>query len=192
MTDPPTEPPAVGQSGVIEQTALEVPLAPAPADPGAQHLISQDSVPGPDANTGYVQNLLTRDPQPGHHAQRRDPRARPEREAADGHLAGSAHAEPTHSSDPSEKNWCFHTGSRALMASTSVAQVSNAAARWSAATAATSAASPTLQRPDPVAGRDGAHAAGLVGDVGQHLGERVLGADGCAEYSRRTTERPPS
>ena len=54
-----TEPPAVGQSGVIEQTALEVPLAPAPADPGVQHLISQDSVPGPDANTGYVQNLLT-------------------------------------------------------------------------------------------------------------------------------------
>jgi resuscitation-promoting factor RpfA len=53
------EPPAVGQSGVIEQTALEVPLAPAPADPSVQHLISQDSVPGPDANTGYVQNLLT-------------------------------------------------------------------------------------------------------------------------------------
>jgi hypothetical protein len=53
------EPPAVGQSGVIEQTALEVPLASAPADPGVQHLISPDSVPGPGANTGYVQNLLT-------------------------------------------------------------------------------------------------------------------------------------
>ena len=58
-----TEPPAVGQSGVIEQASLQVPLATAPADPGlpqgAQHLISQDSVPGPDANAGYVQNLLT-------------------------------------------------------------------------------------------------------------------------------------
>jgi resuscitation-promoting factor RpfA len=54
-----TEPPAVGQSGVIEQTSLEVPLAPAAADPGVQHLISPDSVPGPGANTGYVQNLLT-------------------------------------------------------------------------------------------------------------------------------------
>jgi hypothetical protein len=52
-----TEPPAVGQSGVIEQTALEVPLAPAPA--GAQHLISPDSVPTPGANTGYLQNVLT-------------------------------------------------------------------------------------------------------------------------------------
>jgi hypothetical protein len=58
-----TEPPAVGQSGVIEQASLEVPLAPAPADPGlpqgAQHLISPDSVPTPGANTGYLQNLLT-------------------------------------------------------------------------------------------------------------------------------------
>lgn len=84
-----TEPPAVGESAVIEQTSLEVPLAPAPADPGslplpdvppgiydaanqvmtdgtvpglpqgAQHLISPDSVPTPGANTGYLQNLLT-------------------------------------------------------------------------------------------------------------------------------------
>ena len=69
-----TEPPAVGESGVIEQTSLEVPLAPAPADPGslpladgagpdqpqgAAHLISQDNVATPGANTGYLQNLLT-------------------------------------------------------------------------------------------------------------------------------------
>jgi resuscitation-promoting factor RpfA len=59
-----TEPPAVGQSGFIEQTALEVPLAPAPADPagmpqGVQHLVSPDSVATPGANTGYLQNLLT-------------------------------------------------------------------------------------------------------------------------------------
>jgi hypothetical protein len=36
-------------------------------------------------------------------------------------------AEPTHSSDPSSKNWCFHTGRRSLMVSTSRAQVANAA-----------------------------------------------------------------
>ena len=60
-----TEPPAVGQSGVIEQTSLEVPLAPAAADPGGpasqgvQHLTSPDSVATPGANTGYLQNLLT-------------------------------------------------------------------------------------------------------------------------------------
>jgi hypothetical protein len=69
-----TEPPAVGQSGVIEQTSLEVPLAPAAAGPvgqvmtdgtvaglpqGVQHLTSPDSVPTPGANTGYLQNLLT-------------------------------------------------------------------------------------------------------------------------------------
>jgi hypothetical protein len=50
-----TEPPAVGQSGVIEQTALEVPMAPA----GVAHLVSQDSVATPGTNTGYLQSLLT-------------------------------------------------------------------------------------------------------------------------------------
>jgi resuscitation-promoting factor RpfA len=48
-----TEPPAEGQSAVIEQTSLEVPLAP------AQHLADPDSVPTPGANTEYLQNLLT-------------------------------------------------------------------------------------------------------------------------------------
>ena len=56
-------------------------------------------------------------------------------------------AEFTHSSVPSAKNWCFHTGSRSLMVSTSSAQVSNAARRWSAATAATRAASPICSDP---------------------------------------------
>jgi resuscitation-promoting factor RpfA len=75
------EPPAVGQSAVIEQTSLEVPMAPAQADPGSlpldaanqamtdgtvpglppgtAHLISADNVATPGANTGYLQNLLT-------------------------------------------------------------------------------------------------------------------------------------
>ena len=62
-------------------------------------------------------------------------------------LRGVRQAEPTHSSVPSAKNWCFHTGSRALTVSTSSAHVSNAAARWSAATAATRAASPICSVP---------------------------------------------
>src|SRR6202023_3929289 len=144
--------------------------------------------PGQRAGAGREHGVRAeppdRDPQPGHHAQRRDPRARPEREAAGGHLAGIAHADPTHSSDPSEKNWCFHTGSRALMASTSLAHVSNAAARWSAATAATSAASPTLSVPirwlaasarTPRASRA----------TSARTSASVSWALGCAEYSAR-------
>lgn len=70
-----TEPPAVGESGVIEQTSLEIPLAPAPADPGslpipdvppgiddtANQVMTDDTVADsvPGENAGYVQNLLT-------------------------------------------------------------------------------------------------------------------------------------
>jgi resuscitation-promoting factor RpfA len=59
-------PPAVGETAQIQQTALEVPMAPASPNPGslplpdgAQHLISPDKVATPGANTGYLQNLLT-------------------------------------------------------------------------------------------------------------------------------------
>jgi resuscitation-promoting factor RpfA len=48
-------PPAVGETAVIQQTALEVPMAPA----GVQHLASADNVATPSASTGYLQNLLT-------------------------------------------------------------------------------------------------------------------------------------
>ena len=62
-------------------------------------------------------------------------------------MSPRCYVEPTHSSVPSAKTWRFHTGNRALMASTSCAQVANAAWRWSAATAATNAASPIFRTP---------------------------------------------
>jgi hypothetical protein len=78
-------PPAVGETAVIRQTSLEVPMTPAPPTPGtlplpdvpagiydaanqvttngpppgAAHLVSPDKVATPSANTGYLQNLLT-------------------------------------------------------------------------------------------------------------------------------------
>ena len=83
-------------------------------------------------------------------------------------------ADPTHSSEPSAKNWCFHTGSRALTVSTSSAHVSNAALRWSAATAATSAASPISSVPMRWLTAIARTPSTVAGDLGGHVGQRLL------------------
>ena len=62
-------------------------------------------------------------------------------------LAGRDQGQFAHSSLPSVKIWCFHTGSRALTSSTRALQVSNASRRWSADTAQASATSPTWSGP---------------------------------------------
>lgn len=48
-----------------------------------------------------------------------------------------------------------------------------------------------LENPDAMADRDGPHTGRIRGDFGGHLG-KVCDAAGCAEYSSRTTARPPS
>ena len=92
------------------------------------------------------------------------------------------YAEPTHSSLPSAKNWCFHTGSRSLMASTSCAQVSNAAWRWSAATATTRAASPMCSTPIRWLAATARTPADLAA-TSATTSAMTSAADGCAEYS---------
>ena len=125
------------------------------------HAIQTQDITGKDALLALTQRPLTTPDTPGgpppipfligrpRSAGRSAPRRRPPapRRTADPAARLTGQAESTHSSEPSAKNWCFHTGSRALTLSTSRAHVSNAAARWSAATAATRAASPICSVP---------------------------------------------
>jgi len=85
-------------------------------------------------------------------------------------LAGQA--DPTHSSEPSAKYWCFHTGSRALTVSTSRAHVSNAAARVVGGDRCHQGRVTDLQRAYAVADRNGPHAVTVRRDLGGDVGER--------------------
>ena len=60
-----------------------------------------------------------------------------------GELFGFTHAQFTHSSVPSAKNWCFHTGSFSFIRSTKALAAAKASPRCELATATTSAASPS-------------------------------------------------
>ena len=103
------------------------------------HAIQTQDISGQDALLGLTQRRMTTPytgpgsgPRPSPPAPPADPAALPAPAPARsaGPAAGLTHqAEFTHSSEPSTKNWCFHTGSRALTVSTRRAHVSNAAPR---------------------------------------------------------------